>query len=620
MKETHFIEQNKAKWKEFEQELDKSSKDPEKLNDLFIQITDDLSYSRTFYPNRSVRVYLNSLAQRVFFSIYKNRKSRRGRLIHFWTDELPQLMYEARREFLLAFCVLFLSVLVGILSAAMDSGFTEVILGEAYIEMTLENIESGDPMAVYKDKGAFGMALGITLNNLFVAFLCFVLGVLAGIGSIGVLIRNGVMIGAFQYFFIERELFLESFLTIWMHGTLEISAIVIAGAAGITMGKGLAFPGTYTRLQAFQSSARRGLKIMIGITPIIIMAGIIEGYLTRYTETPDVVRLAFILICLAFVLTYFVWYPRHKAKTGFRNRIRATKIPPNRTQSINFSAIKSSGAIFSDVFIFLRKYFKSVFLLTFAATSLYTLSVFLLSNKQPADIFYFPQEVFGTVGVMDKFFIHEDIPLLFLVAIGVFSILMFGIYTLILKEAHQSFEQNFEFKFKNEVWNFFKIMLVVGLMYAILLTGGWAFVLILVVFPFLMLYGFVMYEDSLNVVSGIQQSFSLLANTFSKVLGVFLILLMVGFLFFSILDTSILWFYFEMLSWVFNFEQTTLDNLSSILLTFISMFTLMLITSMMLAGFGLLYYSLLEIKEAYSLKERVKTLGVQKQIRGLDKE
>ena len=74
MRETNFIEQNKKKWKDFERVLDGQYEDPEKLNELFIQVTDDLSYSRTYYPNRSVRVYLNGLAQKVFFSIYKSKK------------------------------------------------------------------------------------------------------------------------------------------------------------------------------------------------------------------------------------------------------------------------------------------------------------------------------------------------------------------------------------------------------------------------------------------------------------------------------------------------------------------------------------------------------------------
>ena len=394
MRETQFIKQNKEKWQEFEQVLDGRYKDPEKLNDLFIQITDDLSYSRTFYPNRSVRVYLNSLAQRIFFQIYKSKKSHGRRLLSFWTDELPQLVHESRRAFRLAFLIFLLAVLIGGLSSAMDPEFPSVILGDNYVDMTLENIESGDPMAVYKQKGEFGMSVGITINNLFVAFLTFVMGALYMVGSMVLLIRNGIMLGAFQYFFIEQGLFWESFLTIWIHGTLEISAIIIAGAAGLTMGRGLVFPGTYNRLQAFQRSARRGIKIMVGIVPIFIMAGFIEGYLTRHTDTPDFLRGLFILVCLAFVLLYFVWYPRIKAKVGFDTPIRDTKIPPDRIQGIQFSGLRSSGEIFADTFVYFRKFAGRFFLVSIGLAAAYCALVFGLSGMSPVELFSFPQSPF----------------------------------------------------------------------------------------------------------------------------------------------------------------------------------------------------------------------------------
>ena len=66
MRETKFIEQNKEKWSKFEKILDDNKKDPGELSEVFIDITDDLSYARTHYPNRSVTVYLNSLAQKIF--------------------------------------------------------------------------------------------------------------------------------------------------------------------------------------------------------------------------------------------------------------------------------------------------------------------------------------------------------------------------------------------------------------------------------------------------------------------------------------------------------------------------------------------------------------------------
>ena len=73
MRETAFIEQNKKKWEQFESILKQPNRNPDKLSELFIQVTDDLSYARTFYPNRSVKVYLNNLSQKIFSSIYKNQ-------------------------------------------------------------------------------------------------------------------------------------------------------------------------------------------------------------------------------------------------------------------------------------------------------------------------------------------------------------------------------------------------------------------------------------------------------------------------------------------------------------------------------------------------------------------
>ncbi|HOY07611.1 MAG TPA: stage II sporulation protein M, partial [Saprospiraceae bacterium] len=266
MRETKFIEQNKGKWADFEQMLREDRRDPDKLNDLFVQITDDLSYARTFYPNRSVRMYLNTLAQRIFHRVYRGKRFPAERLRLFWTDELPQLMWESRRTLWLSFAIFAIAFAIGVLSSIINPDFARVILGDSYVDMTLKNIENGDPMAVYKQSGPFGMTVGIALNNLFVAFRTAILGVLASLGTVFIMLYNGIMVGAFQYFFIEQGVFWPSFLSIWIHGTLEIGSIIIAGAAGLVAGSGLLFPGTYRRSQAFQISMRRGLKIFVGVT------------------------------------------------------------------------------------------------------------------------------------------------------------------------------------------------------------------------------------------------------------------------------------------------------------------------------------------------------------------
>jgi len=224
MKETNFIKQNLEKWERLEKAIDNPREKADELSDLFVQITDDLSYSRTFYPNRSIRAYLNWLAQRLFFKIYRAKRLKKNSFFNFWTDELPQIMYESRREVLLAFSVFMLSMFVGAFSQHMDPNFANIILGDGYVNETIKNIESGDPLAIYKSSGPFGMSIGIVANNLWVSLLCFLLGVFASIGSIGMLVSNGVMVGVFQYFFYERgggrveEIFLLTFFSRFLIG------------------------------------------------------------------------------------------------------------------------------------------------------------------------------------------------------------------------------------------------------------------------------------------------------------------------------------------------------------------------------------------------------------------
>ncbi len=617
MRETNFIDQNKKKWKDFERVLDGQYKDPEKLKDLFIQVTDDLSFSRTFYSNRSVRVYLNNLAQRVFFSIYKGKKSPLRRLLNFWTDELPQLVYESRQAFRLSFLVFIVSMLVGVFSSIMDPEFASVILGESYVNMTLENIESGDPMAVYKERGAFGMSMGITLNNLMVAFITFIFGALFGVGTLIILISNAIMVGTFQYFFIERDLFAESFLTIWIHGTLEISAIIIAGAAGLTMGQGLVFPGTYTRLKAFQRSARRGLKIMIGISPIIILAGFIEGYLTRFTETPDFVRGLFIGICFLFIVVYFVWYPVRKARAGFKSPLKDTEIPPDKNHKLRVDTIKSSGEIFADVFAIFRDHYSKVFLLALVTSSLYCLLAFLTAWKLPTEIFSFPNETFGSIRVVEQFFVNENALFLPLVSILVMGLLtLFGQHFVL-----RSINPSLTLSRKAGIAYLGKFLIALMVMQVIIMTSDWYTLLILVfVFPLPILYNFIAQVENNDIGTTFRRMIFLIRNNYGRILGLFILLMLLSLFFFLIVDSSLVEFFFRYISWVVYLEQSMMNELSVVVLTFVSIYVIHLLYLLIISGLGIQYYTLKEIKEADFLKDKIQNIGAGKKIQGLEKE
>ena len=92
----------------------------------------------------------------------------------------------------------------------------------------------------------------------------------------------------------------------------EDSAIAVFWTLGMALGNGWLFPGTYSRLESFRRGAKRGLKIVIGTVPVFIMAGFIEGFITRHTELPDMLRLGIILTSLAFIIFYYIYLPNRK--------------------------------------------------------------------------------------------------------------------------------------------------------------------------------------------------------------------------------------------------------------------------------------------------------------------
>ncbi|RLD80492.1 MAG: stage II sporulation protein M [Bacteroidetes bacterium] len=321
MQELVFINKNINRWKKFEAlSIKDISYPPDQLAAMFIQITDDLSYCRTFFPNSDTERYLNALAAKTHYNIYKNKKESRSKFFNFWKFNFPLIIYDIRKYIFISIALFLFSALIGAFSAANDNNFVRTILGDAYVDMTMDNIDKGDPMAVYKKMMQTDMFLAITFNNIKVAFLAFVWGLLLIVGTVYIMMSNGVMLGSFQYFFYEQGIFLESVLTIWIHGTLEIFAIIISGAAGLLIGVSVLLPGTYTRLESFKQATVKGVKIMIGIVPIFIVAGFLEGFVTRYTDAPVLIRASIILGSLVFIVWYFFLYPAKLAKTVVLNK------------------------------------------------------------------------------------------------------------------------------------------------------------------------------------------------------------------------------------------------------------------------------------------------------------
>ena len=330
MKEISFINANKKRWSAFDDQISrKGAIGPDDLASNYVLLTDDLSYARTFYPESGIVTYLNGLSSRAHAIIYRNKKEKSNRIFDFWLTELPLSIYLARKDFLWSLIIFLGAFLLGWISAMEDSDLLRVILGDAYVNMTLDNISKGDPMGVYGMTNPLEMFFMIAFNNIRVSFVVFLFGVLTPLGTALIVFRNGMMLGAFLAFFFKQTLGVVSLVTVMLHGTIELSAIVLAGGAGILMGRHLLFPGTYPRKHMFVKGAMRGTKIIMGLVPFFILAAVIESYITRhYSQMPMFAQLLIIGLSTALIVGYFVIYPKYiylrtlnQSENGEANRI-----------------------------------------------------------------------------------------------------------------------------------------------------------------------------------------------------------------------------------------------------------------------------------------------------------
>lgn len=531
MKETRFIEENKKKWAKFEKMSQQQNYDAEELSKLYVEITDDLSYAQTKYPKRAVRVYLNKLAHNVFNSVYKKKKKPLA-FFKFWVKTLPLELFKARRNLLVSLIIFIVALLIGIVSQEYDHSFARIILSDFYVDMTEANIDKGNPLAVYQDSSQMQMFLSITKNNIQVALTTFVLGVLFSVGTFYILLINGIMVGAFQWFFKTKGLLLTAFLGIWIHGAFEITSIVIAGGAGITMGNGLLFPDSLTRIQSLIISAKRGLRIMLGLFPFIIMAGFFESYVTRHYQTiPDGVKWAIIIGSFLIMIFYFGVYPFIANKKWGKNYVWEEEPSQSLEKKVSFVEIKNVAQVVADGFFYYRKKLNKLI-----SPGVYLASLLIIFNASWVIFNYWDyinyqlywNEIFSIIFGTQQFFN----PLLFL---------SYGLaFTFLIHNILMKFKSPQKISFKEFLVSLPKKFIPTLLVVLITMSVFWlapygALVFILLLFPFIM-YALpaIYFKDNASYVN-VWSCFSLGGIKWSNNVGVILVMTIIFFVFFQVI-------------------------------------------------------------------------------------
>ena len=271
-----------------------------------------LSVARETSLDAELIEYLESLCARAYFFIYGVRSTPGGRVRQFLAWDWPRAMRGLWKETLVSLAILIVGTVAGYLLVQSDPSWygafvpAELAGGRdfsASTEQLRETLYDG------ADQDALGLfATYLFTHNSQVAIFCFALGFAFGVPTVLLLVYHGAMLGAILALFASHGLGFELGGWLIIHGSTELFAIVLAGAAGLRIGWSVVFPGNASRLAAASRSGREAATAMVGVIVMLLAAGLLEGF-GRQLIRDDLARYAIGLTMLIFWCLYY-YLPR----------------------------------------------------------------------------------------------------------------------------------------------------------------------------------------------------------------------------------------------------------------------------------------------------------------------
>jgi uncharacterized membrane protein SpoIIM required for sporulation len=281
----HWLAKRQSHWDRLERLLDQSKSqgfgsltrsDLQELGLLYRQAAADLSTLREDPSGRAYARSLNLLLSRAHNTIYSGQKSSAGGILHFYRAVWPGIFRRNLRLINSAFLLFVLGGIAGLLLAVTQPEFMRLFLGPKMMEtiekhkMWTESVVSIKPLA-----SSF-----IMTNNLSVTFLTFAYGITAGIGTVYMMVFNGIMLGVVGAACWLGGMSLPLWSFVAPHGVLELPAIFIGGGAGLRIAQGMLFPGMLPRRDSLARAGGEAVRLLLGVIPILILAGTIEGFIS----------------------------------------------------------------------------------------------------------------------------------------------------------------------------------------------------------------------------------------------------------------------------------------------------------------------------------------------------
>jgi uncharacterized membrane protein SpoIIM required for sporulation len=282
---TYWLEKRQSHWKRLEQLLDRVQKDglrsltrPElqELGLLYRQAAADLSTLREDATGKSYARSLNLLLSRAHNTIYAGEKSSARGILHFYRSTYPQIFRANLRLITLAFLLFATGALAGMLLALIHPDYMRLFLSPRMME-TIEQHKMWTDSVVTIAPAASSR---IMTNNISVSFVEFAYGITGGAGTVLSIVFNGLLLGVVGTACWLNNMSLSLWSFVAPHGVLELPAIFIAGGAGLRIAQGMLFPGTLSRQDSLAKAGGEAVRLLVGIIPILIVAGLIEGFIS----------------------------------------------------------------------------------------------------------------------------------------------------------------------------------------------------------------------------------------------------------------------------------------------------------------------------------------------------
>ncbi len=271
-----------------------------------------LSVARETSLDLELVTYLEALCARAYFFVYGVRTNAGRRIADFFVRDWPAAVRGLWKETLASLLLMLVGALAGYLLVSTDpTWFDSFVPPDLAADRDFNASREALRQTLYHDEGANGLGVFATMlftHNSQVAMLCFALGFAFGVPTAMLIVHNGSMLGAFMALFESRGLGFEMGGWLIIHGTTELFAIVLAGAAGFRIGWSVVFPGEMTRIAAAARAGRAAAIVMGGVVVMLLCAGLLEGF-GRQLVTDDLTRYAVGLSMLALWLGYF-YIPR----------------------------------------------------------------------------------------------------------------------------------------------------------------------------------------------------------------------------------------------------------------------------------------------------------------------